>query len=458
MGNAYNSLIYNGSPYTLRKTPVTPVFDEAIQRRKLAINGMLGDPVVHGIAPYYGFREAVAEASLRAESWGYAPSLGHGALRELIKQLFFNGKDVTVFIGAGVSGINDALSRWMFGDPARGGAIIIPRKSYILYFFDAAINNAEIQPVDLTDTGHISLGDLYEKITKDTRMVIITTTGNPIGTSLSEDAVKGILEIISRKEREFGHAVLPVFDVMYEGFRHSGREVDPIAIAEKCARDGPVLVVDSISKRRIGVPGARLGWLAVYWPQNSFTEFRGQFFSEIETIFLPRLGQVSAPLQLGLIKTLSDIRADEAARRKYEQFDKEHIRNAQTRVRNVLTGLVSVPGVILPEWCYAIPGDYGSGIAYGTFDNSFYINFGFVRDQHNGDERIQNPSASRFARFLLENDLPVVGTTPLDCFLPPEDRGRGGDFMRIVALQSDNARKHLLVAVAAYAEHLERIA
>lgn len=455
MGNAHNRLVFAGSPYTLRKTPVTPIIQLVLRERKPLINGMLGDPVAHGMSPYHGFTGSVASAAAKPENWGYASSLGHDRLRELIKEVYYRGAEVSVFIGAGVSGISDGLCRWMFGDPDRRGAIAIPRKSYILYFFDAMINGTQVQPVDLTPSGHIDCNGLEAAITKETRMVVITTTGNPIGTSMSNETVHDILEIIYSKERQFCHAIIPVFDVMYEGFRHFGKEADPIHTQGSTSRNGPVFVVDSLSKRRIATPGARLGWLAVYWPEDSFSELRGQFFSEIETLLLPRLGQVPTPVQIGLISTLSGIMDDARQRENYGRFDNAHIAESKRRVREVLAGLVKIPGVILPEWCHNTPGDRSSGIAYGMFDNSFYINFGFELDQQRGEERIQNPAARRFALFLYENGLPVVGTTPLDSFLPPADRGHGGDFMRIVALQPDNVRRTLLECVNAYAEHLQ---
>ncbi len=448
--NHYNRLVFAGSPYTLRRTPVTPIIAEQTRQGKRIINGMLGDPVAHGLGPYEGFTKAVSEASARRENWGYVPSLGHERLRELIKQIYFKGRDVHIFIGTGVSGINDALDRWALSG-AEPKAVAIPRKSYILYFFDAEINGAAVQSIDLGPTGHIDLESLEHTITRDTKIIKLTTTGNPFGTSMDEETVKGIFEIVAAKQREFNHPIFLLFDIMYEGFRHDNIELDLIALAEKYKYANPVFVVDSISKRKIAAPGARLGWLAVHWPEDSFPDIRRCFLNEIETLLLPRLGQVATPIQLGLIRVLSGVTSSDAERAAYEEFDRMHIAEAKRRVAAALLGLAKIDGVIFPDCYYNVPGDQSSGIAVSRVANSFYINFGFLRDQTHD---IENPSARKFAMFLAESGLAVVGTTPIDSFLPPEDRGKGGDFMRLVALQPDDIRVELLANVAAYAEHL----
>ncbi len=450
----HNRLIVAGSPYTLRQTPVTPVYAKAQKQGKRVINGLLGDPVAHGLHPPVEYRREVAEAALKGESWGYSPSLGLPKLKEIIGKLFFDNKPgIEIFIGAGVSAINDVLDRWALGD-SNEKSVAIPRFSYILYFFDAAINNARVNTIEIDDKAQIDLNKFESAISSDTKLVKITTTGNPIGTTTSRESVIEILRIINKKEQEFGHPIIPVFDIMYEGFKGED-ELDIFAIARN-VREGPVFVVDSLSKRRVGAPGARLGWLAVSWDENVFPEDRKAFFTQFQALLLPRLGQVATPIQLGLHNYLNNVYEDTHERDSYNWFDRRRKAEVRRRVHGVLDGLAQINGVIFPDFYYDTPADQTSGVNAKRVANSFYINFGFARDQSQGEQRIIDPSARKFAQYLYDTGLPVVGTTPLDSFLPPQDRGNGGDFMRVVALQDDQLRADFLNCVSAYAEHLAR--
>ncbi|MDD5023382.1 MAG: hypothetical protein PHU63_04400, partial [Candidatus ainarchaeum sp.] len=220
----------------------------------------------------------------------------------------------------------------------------------------------------------------------------------------------------------------------------------------------PVFVVDSLSKRRVGAPGARLGWLAVYWPKDYFSELRTRFMNEFQTLLLPRLSQVATPIQIALADVLEQFCTDAGFRKFSDEKDELRILEIQKRVRETLKGLEKIEGVVFPDCYYQIPGDKNSGIAYDRVDNSFYLLFGFERDQTNNGDRVTNPSAARFARWLFEinNGLHIVGTTPYDCFLPPQYRELEGDFMRDVALHDERIRELFLASVNAYSEYLSK--
>lgn len=447
-----NRLAYAGTPYTLRQTPVSPLIVEARKAGLQIIDGMLGNPVAHGMKPYPGFKRAVADAVLEDASHNYTDSFGNADLRAMIRKVWFGGHDVEMYIGAGVSDLNDLFMRWALSGQERNG-IVIPAATYILYFFDAAINGAAVQKVKLTPDGQVDITRLADTIDKNTKVVVVTTTGNPLGTSMSEQTAKDILAIVNAKERQFGHPIYPVFDIMYEGFRHDRIELDPIAIAESTRRTGPTIVVDSLSKRKMASPGSRLGWMAVNWPKGEFPKQRADFFEELNALFLPRLGRVSLPVQLGLLKVLQGM--DAGAAHDYAEWDRSHTTEANRRVRSMLTGLAEIGGVIFHDCYYNYPGDRSSGIAYGRADNDFYLIFGFAGDQVlPGQTRdVEMPSARKFAQFCIDRSLPIPGLTPFDAFLPPDDRGKGHDLMRIVALQNDQNRLLFLECVRAYAEH-----
>lgn len=431
--NFFNPNVERVGPYTLRKTDVNPANDRARIDGKRIIDARLGDPVKFGLGPYRRYRQYKMEADDNPKNYAYSEACGLPELRQILSEgnVEFNTTGYAippnhVFIGAGISGVARAMFTTLI-HPSNGDEVVIPEWSYIIYLAEAGLSNSSVKNVKLTNEGFPDLNQFEASITKNTKAVFITTVGNPLGVAMSHEMFGEIIGIVNKKEQEFNRPIYLVADTIYEGFRLSG-PLDPIALSILHNRIGPTIEVYSISKR-ISAPGERLGWMRVYHNGNDFTENVHQFCDRITTLAQPSLGAVPTPPQLALWKLYNELDAPEK-RQEFDDFARERRKVVRSRVQSTLEALMHIDGVVLPKYYYS-----GSAINPDIL-NSFYILFGV---DHSLCPRGPLSQARLLADYLIENDLPVVLSTPGDSFLAHEYRGHkdAQEYVRVVALFED---------------------
>ena len=64
-------------------------------------------------------------------------------------------------------------------------------------------------------TFQINLADFESKITEKTKAVIVNSPNNPSGVVYSEETIKGVCEILERKQAEYGHPIYIIADEPY---------------------------------------------------------------------------------------------------------------------------------------------------------------------------------------------------------------------------------------------------
>ena len=96
---------------------------------------------------------------------------------------------------------------------------------------------------------------MEELINENTRAVIINSPNNPTGVIYSEESLKEIGEVLSRKSEEYGHAIYLVAD---EPYRELAYDVAVVPYATKYYDN--TIVAYSYSKS-LSLPGDRIGYL-----------------------------------------------------------------------------------------------------------------------------------------------------------------------------------------------------
>lgn len=100
--------------------------------------------------------------------------------------------------------------------------------------------------------------DLFEsKITEKTRAVIINSPNNPTGVIYSEELLKGMADILRKKEQEFGHNIYLISDEPYKALVYDGEKVTNVHNVYEHS-----IIVNSYSKS-LGLAGERIGYIAV---------------------------------------------------------------------------------------------------------------------------------------------------------------------------------------------------
>ena len=103
----------------------------------------------------------------------------------------------------------------------------------------------------------IDLQDFESKITKNTKAVIINTPNNPSGVVYTESVIKGVCEILERKQKEYNKVIYLIADEPYRELVYGDIFVPYLMYYYK-----NTMVCYSYSKS-LSLPGERIGYIAV---------------------------------------------------------------------------------------------------------------------------------------------------------------------------------------------------
>ena len=108
-----------------------------------------------------------------------------------------------------------------------------------------------------TENFEPNLEEFKDKITLNTKAVIINTPNNPTGVIYKEETIKKLAEIMREKEKEFSHPIYLISDEPYRELVYENIEVPYITKYYNNA-----FVVYSYSKS-LSLPGERIGYVVV---------------------------------------------------------------------------------------------------------------------------------------------------------------------------------------------------
>ena len=164
------------------------------------------------------------------------------------------GEENIVMISGAAGGLNAVLKAIL--DPGDEVATFAPYfmeyKNYVANY-DARLvevpSNSETFLPDLTALGNA--------ITEKTRAVLINNPNNPTGVIYPEESIIRLAELLSAKEKVYGHAIYLISDEPYRELAYDGAKVPFVTRYYSDA-----IVVYSFSKS-LSLPGERIGYVAV---------------------------------------------------------------------------------------------------------------------------------------------------------------------------------------------------
>ncbi len=117
---------------------------------------------------------------------------------------------------------------------------------------------AKFVPVKSVDkTFQVDKAAFESAINEHTKGVIINTPNNPSGVILNAESTKAIVEVLTKKQKEYGHEIFILSDEPYRELVYSDKE-NPVFLNEY---DNTILCY-SYSKS-LSLPGERIGYIAV---------------------------------------------------------------------------------------------------------------------------------------------------------------------------------------------------
>ena len=191
---------------------------------------------------------------------GYMSNAGFEDVREAIAASLnkrfgtaFQAKNLIMTVGA-ASGLNIALKALLNpGDEVIAFAPYFVEYGAYVRNYDGVLvvispNTEDFQP---------NLQEFEEKITAKTKAVIVNSPHNPTGVVYSEETIQKMAEIMEKKQKEFGHAIVLISDEPYRELVYDGVEVPYLT-----KYYANTIVGYSYSKS-LSLPGERIGYVVI---------------------------------------------------------------------------------------------------------------------------------------------------------------------------------------------------
>ena len=191
---------------------------------------------------------------------GYMSNAGFEDVRQTIAESLnrrfdtkFSAKNLIMTVGA-ASGLNVILKTIL--NPGEEVIVFAP------YFLEygAYVRNYDGKLVEIspnTETFQPNLKELEEKITANTRAVIVNTPHNPTGVVYSEETIKELAAILEKKQQEFGSVIYLISDEPYRELAYDGVEVPYLTKYYNNT------VVGYSYSKSLSLPGERIGYLVI---------------------------------------------------------------------------------------------------------------------------------------------------------------------------------------------------
>ncbi|MEI3413043.1 MAG: pyridoxal phosphate-dependent aminotransferase [Blautia sp.] len=252
-------------PYVKNNSAIRMMFEEGNRLRAIygpenVFDFSLGNPSVP--APDC-VRQAIIDLVNEVEPTvlhGYMSNAGFEDVRQTIAESLnrrfgtsFSAKNLIMTVGA-ASGLNVAFKTIL--NPGEEVIVFAP------YFLEygAYVRNYDGKLVEITPdttTFQPNLKEFEEKITVNTRAVIVNTPHNPTGVVYSEEIIRRLAEILEAKEKEFGTVIYLISDEPYRELAYDGVQV--LYLTKYYAN---TIVGYSYSKS-LSLAGERIGYLVI---------------------------------------------------------------------------------------------------------------------------------------------------------------------------------------------------
>ena len=190
--------------------------------------------------------------SINENDTHYTPNKGYIELREEIVKKFkndngikTNAENIIVTVGA-----SEALYLCAQAFIEKGDEVILPNPSFLSYGACVELADGQIIPVECTMENEFKLKseDVEEKITKNTKAIILNSPSNPTGAVMEKEDIKAIADL------SMDHDFLIISDEIYEKIIYDKTHYSPAKWSEN------VVTLNGFSKT-YAMTGLRIGYL-----------------------------------------------------------------------------------------------------------------------------------------------------------------------------------------------------
>lgn len=220
------------------------------------------------------------------ELHGYMSNAGYEDVRETIAQhlnklhgTVFTKGNILMTVGA-AGAINVALKTIL--NP--GEEVVVFAPYFLEYNWYVKNYDGVVVPCQTDENFMPDMARLEECITEKTRAVLINSPNNPTGVIYPEETIKGIAEVLEKKQKEYDKAIFLIADEPYRELAYDG-----VSVPYVTNHYDNTFVVYSYSKS-LSLPGERIGYLVIP-PAMEDSEFVFETATAVNRIS----GAVNAP-------------------------------------------------------------------------------------------------------------------------------------------------------------------
>ncbi len=192
-------------------------------------------------------KKAAVDAINNDETY-YSSNYGIKALRDEISKRYtkgdFNNALVTIGAAEGIYLVMRSLLE-------AGDEVLIPNPGYLAYEPIGRLTGASCKYYELNKNYQISLKSIYDKITDQTKMIIINNPGNPTGVAFHGGDLEKLVQLANEKN------IIILSDEAYQGLNYNGSRVK--SLYDYNHKDN-VIAISSVSKE-FSMTGWRIGWI-----------------------------------------------------------------------------------------------------------------------------------------------------------------------------------------------------
>jgi aspartate aminotransferase len=257
----------------------------------LSVNLGIGEP---NVVPDARLREMAERAA--TTSWHYSANAGALSLRKKIgaKTSFDPKSEICV-----TAGTQEALFSIFTAFVNPGDEVLVPNPGFVSYATLARICGARAVTYNLEPPEwQIEVDALRTKITSKTKLIIVNSPSNPLGTVVSPDTLAAI-------------AALGPLVVSDEIYREIWYELEPASMLELGEN---VIVVNGLSKSH-AMTGLRLGWIFARAPLMQPIITAHQYIATCASVFSQALAEAILEDAEWNASWLRGVRAQFAAQR-----------------------------------------------------------------------------------------------------------------------------------------------
>lgn len=220
----------------------------------------LGNPSVPVPEAFTGAMMSLLQTKTSMELHGYSPSLGIGSVKERIAESLNRRFGMTytanhIFPTTGAAGAVAHAVRCVTkpGDEVLAFAPFFPEYNLYINMTGAHL---KVVPANTADF-QINFEKLEEMLNENTAALLINTPNNPSGAVYCKETLKKLGELLTRKQKEYGHDIFLISDEPYREIIFEGVDAPYVS-----GFYDNTLSCYSYSKS-LSLPGERIGYVAV---------------------------------------------------------------------------------------------------------------------------------------------------------------------------------------------------